>query len=120
MVCWAVSINLNPRIGRTHSFHDAMILLCHIIELEKIEGLSRVVHRMLQVAPLAFDLDLRFIHLPTYPHWPLAAAERYPLPHRRPYDPSASSGVADPEEVPADGGDVEGALVGVPEGTVGG
>jgi hypothetical protein len=58
MVCWAVSINLNPRIGWTHSFHDAMILLCHIIELEKIDGLSRVVHRMLQVAPLAFDLDL--------------------------------------------------------------
>jgi len=38
------------------------------------------------------------------------------LAHRRPDEPSASPRIADPIEVTADGGDVEGPLVGVPEG----
>src|SRR6266851_7469991 len=42
-----------------------------------------------------------------------------PLSHRRPYDPSASSRVADPEEVSAAGSDVERALVGIAESAVG-
>src|SRR5712691_12180491 len=42
------------------------------------------------------------------------------LAHRRLDDPSASPRIADPIEVTADGGDVKGTLVGVPEGAVGG
>src|SRR6266851_5723581 len=42
-----------------------------------------------------------------------------PLSHRRPYDPSASSRVADPEEVSAAGSDVERSLIGIAESAVG-
>src|SRR6266446_4870974 len=43
----------------------------------------------------------------------------FPLSNRRPYDPAASSRVADPEEVSAAGSDVERALVGIAESAVG-
>src|SRR6266851_3395063 len=42
-----------------------------------------------------------------------------PLSHRRPYDPSASSRVADPEEVSAAGGDIERALIEIAKSAVG-
>src|SRR2546428_11102607 len=42
------------------------------------------------------------------------------LAHRWPDEPSASPRIADPKEVTTDGGDVEGPLVGVPKGAVGG
>src|SRR5918996_3040922 len=45
---------------------------------------------------------------------------RLPLSDWRPDDPSTSSRIADPEQVAAASGDVEGALVRVPEGAVGG
>jgi hypothetical protein len=43
---------------------------------QEINGLAALIHRPIPIVPLAFDLDVRFIHPPTVTHQPLAAAKR--------------------------------------------
>lgn len=43
---------------------------------QKVNSLSVRIHRTIQIPPLAFHADVRFIHPPAAPHRPLAAVER--------------------------------------------
>jgi hypothetical protein len=44
---------------------------------QKVNGLAVLIHRPIQIAPLAFDLDVGLIHPPTDPHRPLAPMEGF-------------------------------------------
>ena len=44
----------------------------------KIDDLSVLLHRTIEVAPLALDLDIRLIYAPTDPHRPLVESVKYP------------------------------------------
>jgi hypothetical protein len=43
---------------------------------QESNGLAALIHRPIQLVPLAFDLDVRFIQPPAVTHRPLAAAKR--------------------------------------------
>ena len=46
-----------------------------IVVMQKVNGLAVLVHGTLEIAPLAFDLDVRLVHPPVDPHRPLTAVE---------------------------------------------
>src|SRR5262245_35900205 len=51
-------------------------LLVSVFREQKINGFPVLIDRTIQVPPLAFDADVRFIHPPAASHEPLAAVER--------------------------------------------
>jgi hypothetical protein len=50
--------------------------LVSVFREQKVNGLPGLIDRTVQVPPLTFDADVRFIHPPAEPHRPLAAVER--------------------------------------------
>jgi site-specific DNA recombinase len=47
-----------------------------VLRQQKVDGLPGFIHRAIQIAPLAFDPDVRLVHAPATPHQPLAVVER--------------------------------------------
>ena len=50
--------------------------LCPGARSQKVNGLAVLVHRTIQIPPLAFDPDVGFVHAPADPHGPFSAMER--------------------------------------------
>src|SRR5471032_2035271 len=52
---------------------------CHLVALgseQEINGFARLVHRPVEILPLAFDFDIRFVHPPALAYGPLVLTER--------------------------------------------
>jgi hypothetical protein len=52
---------------------------CHLVPLgseQEINGFTRLVDRPVEIPPLAFDSDIRFVHPPALAHRPLVTAKR--------------------------------------------
>src|SRR5262245_66567805 len=43
----------------------------------KVNGLARLIHRAIEVIPLAFHLDIRLVHAPAHPHRALTPMKRF-------------------------------------------
>ena len=50
--------------------------LIPLLREQEVNGLTVFVHGAIQIAPLSFDPNIRFVHPPAQPHRPLAAVER--------------------------------------------
>src|SRR5947208_2526678 len=51
-------------------------LLVALLRQEEINGLALLIHRTVEIPPLALHLDIRLIHAPADPDLPFAAMER--------------------------------------------
>src|SRR5215510_3661535 len=51
-------------------------LLVALLRQEEINGLALLIHRTVEIPPLAVHLDIRLIHAPAEPDLPFAAMER--------------------------------------------
>src|SRR5262249_60657719 len=51
-------------------------LLVALLRQEEINGLALLIHRTVEIPPLALHLDIRLIHTPAKPDLPFAAMER--------------------------------------------
>jgi hypothetical protein len=50
-------------------------LLIPGLRQQKVNGLTILIHGAVQIAPLAFDPDVRLVHAPAAPHQPLAVVK---------------------------------------------
>src|SRR5215813_14093412 len=51
--------------------------LVPVLRQEKVNGLPRLIHGAIEIAPLALHLDVRFVQAPTEPHGTLAPMKRF-------------------------------------------
>src|SRR6266446_4621142 len=51
-------------------------LFIPVLREQKVYGVAMFIHRTIQIASLAFHLDVRLVHPPADPHWTLAPMER--------------------------------------------
>src|SRR6266704_5249653 len=59
------------RLGQKSLGH----LLVPVLREEEVDGLARLVDGAVEIIPLAFDLDVGFVHAPTHPHRALAPVD---------------------------------------------
>src|SRR5262249_13303956 len=51
-------------------------LLVPLLGEQKVNGLTGLIHRAIEIVPLTFDLDIGLVHPPTHPHRALPAMKR--------------------------------------------